>query len=376
MHSPFKLACVTLFAVAACSPASSGDSLLAMSGPLTLSETPAAWDGDLLGKVSIDGSVGGLAFLQNNPSSGDRTAALDLDSAELLVQSTAGQLQFFAVLGAYSLPSLGTPYVNASRLPSRAYGYVPEAFVKFALSEGVSIEAGKLPSLIGNESVFTIENVNLERGLLWNQTPSISRGVQLNYASGPVTLSVSWNDGFYASRFNWISGAASCTLGGTGAITLLGGANFGHTVRADFATPLAQSNGAILDIAYDVALDDWTLNPYLQVSEIPRNPAIGLPGSSRTAGAAMLVIRKLDENWSVGARAEWLSSAGDANLLDGPRSGAWSLTLTPTYQKGVLFARAEMSLVGLVDAEGRSGLGRRGGSDSQARLMLETGVLF
>jgi len=376
MHAPLKLAFATLFAVAANSRACFGDTLLAMSGPLAFRPTPAAVDTGSFGSFDVRGAVSGLAFLQDNAADGDRRAAFDLDNAQFFVQSGGGSLQLFAALGTYALPSLGTPYLSASRLPSQTYGYVPEALAKFALSDAVSIEAGKLPSLIGEESVFTIENINLERGLLWNQTPSVSSGVQLNYTSGPGALSVSWNDGFYANRFSWISGAASYTLGSAGAITLLGGANLGHTAYADFATPLAQNNSAILDIAYNVALGDWTLNPYVQVSEVPRNEAAGLAGSGRTAGIAMLIIRKLNQEWSIGARGEALSSGGDQNLLYGPRSTAWSVTATPTYQKGVLFARAEASYVGLSHSRPGDGLGRGGESNSQARLMLETGLLF
>jgi len=47
-------------------------------------------------------------------------------------------------------------------------------------------------------------------------------------------------------------------------------------------------------------------------------------------------------------------------------------TLTPTYQKGVFFARAEASYVGI--ANGKSGLrlGRNLDSSEQVRLMLES----
>ncbi len=62
--------------------------------------------------------------------------------------------------------------------------------------------AGKLPTLIGAEYTFTFENMNIERGLLWNQENAVNRGVQANFTSGPVAVSVSWNDGFYPNRYN------------------------------------------------------------------------------------------------------------------------------------------------------------------------------
>jgi hypothetical protein len=67
---------------------------------------------------------------------------------------------------------------------------------------------------------------------------------------------------------------------------------------------------------------------------------------------------------------------GDMNLLYGPESGAWSASLTPTYQNGVFFARAEAAYVGSENGRNGFALGRRLENSSQARLMLETGMLF
>jgi hypothetical protein len=377
MSPPTEISLAAFIAVAANSQVCLADSLLAMSGPLAANPNPAVLDLGSLGSVNIDGAVSVLASLQDNPFPADKHATVDLDNAQLFVQDTEGWLQLFAAFGAYSLPSLGTADLNASRTARETYGYVPEAIAKVAFLDGFSIEAGKLPSVIGSESLFTIENMNVERGLLWNQTPSISRGIQLNYASGPVSLSLSWNDGFYSNRFNWISGSASYTLGGdAGTITVIGGANLGQTAYSSFATPLAQNNSAISDLAYSVVLGSWTISPYIQVSEVSQDNAAGLRGTSHTNGAAMLVIRKLNDDWSIGARGEYLGSQGTTNLLYGPASSVWSLTVTPTYQKGVLFARAEASYVALSPTQPGSALGRNADSVSQARLMFETGVVF
>jgi len=353
------------------------DSAVTMSGPLVANAYPFVLHSDDFGTFQISGAIGGLASLQDNPSADDMRAVADLDNGLLFVQQTDTWVQAFAALGAYSLPSLGTAYLNMGRTAGKTYGYIPEAFVKLAFSGGLAIEAGKLPSPIGEESLFSFENVDIERGLLWNQTPSISRGLQVNYAGGPVSLSLSWNDGFYSNRFNWIAGSVSYTLeGSAGAIALVGGANLGHTAYADFATPLAQNNSAILDIGYSVVRGSWTIDPYIQLSKISEDHAGKVADSGYTEGAAMLAIRKLNEEWSVGVRGEYLGSQGRENLLYGPGSAAWSITVTPTYQKGVFFARAEASYVVLSHAQPGSELGRKAEDDSQARLMFEAGILF
>lgn len=372
------LGCSILFqlAVSAANCAADPAPLLAMSGPLAADPDPVVLDSGPLGPVYVTGAVSGLAFGQTNPLPGDRGAALDLSNAQFMVQNTAGWLQFFVQAGAYALPALGGAYATASRTPRETYGWAPIAFLKLAPSEEISIEAGKLPSMIGNESTFTFENFNIERGLLWNQTSSVSRGAQVNYAHGPLTLSLSWNDGYYSGRFNWVTGLATYALAENGgAITVSGGANFGHTGYSSFATPLAQNNSTILDIAYSATAGRWTFSPYVQASRVAADAAAGLENRATTFGAAVLASYRVSENWSIAARGEALASQGSANLLYGPGSSAWSLTLTPTYQEGVFFARAEASYVGLTKVAAGAGLGRDAGRTAQARVMLEAGVL-
>jgi len=348
-----------------------------MSGPLSANPDPLTFRIGSMDPITVSGAFSGIAFVQDKPSPGDRHARADIDNAEFFIQSSSGWLQFFVQTGVYSLSSLGTSYLSAGRTPEKTYGCVPQAFFKLAPTDEISIEAGKLPSLIGDESTFSFQNGNIERGLLWNQTSSVSRGVQVNYVSAPVTLSISWNDGYYSNRFNWLTGLGTCDLGaGFGAVTVMAGVNLGHTGYSSFATPLAQNNSAVVDISYTIALGSWTFNPYVQFSKIPMSRAAGLANSSHTAGAAALVTRKLTDEWAIVARAEYISTDGGLNLLYGADSAAASITLTPSYQKGVFFARAEASYVLATHLEIGSGLGCDGGSNSQARLMLETGLLL
>jgi len=348
-----------------------------ISGPLTPNPDPTQIETGVFGTLDLTGTVGGLASWQDNSAASDRRSGADLSNAQFFLQSTRGRLQFFLQVGAYSLPSLGTAYLNASKTPRETYGFVPQAFLKFASGDRFSFEVGKLPSLIGVESTFTFENADIERGLLWNQTSSVSDGIQLNYADGPLNVSISWNDGYYSARYNWFTALVSYALNGDAETFMVsGGTNLGHTGYSTFATPLPQNNSAILDIAYTASLGRWAFTPYLQFSRVPPNCGLGFGNGASTAGAALLVSYKQDDRWSVAARAEALATMGDMNLLYGPESGAWSATLTPTYQNGVFFARAEAAYVG--SENGRNGftLGRRLENSSQARLMLETGMLF
>ena len=80
-------------------------------------------------------------------------------------------------------------------------------------------------------------------------------------------------------------------------------------------------------------------------------------------------------------RFEYLSSSGSLaggapNLLFGPGSDAWSITITPTYQYNIYFLRGEFSYVGASSTTPGFVFGPTGTSTSQTRLLLETGIVF
>lgn len=353
----------------------------AMSGSLSANPNPFRVDAGQLGKIYIDGAITGLVFWQSNSIPGDRDSRSDLSNGQFFVQKTDGLVQFFVQVGGYSLPSLGTPYVKFDDLLEKTYGVVPQAFVKLALADNFSVEAGKLPTLIGDEYTFTYENLNIERGLLWNQEPAVSRGVQANYTAGPLALAVSWNDGFYSNVLNWISGSVAYSIDTSNSFSFIEGGNLGRTQSSSFATPIAQNNGDIFNLIYTHTSGPWTISPYLQYARVPADGSIGIAHGASTYGAALLVNYAFDDNWKLAARAEYIKSTGNftngaPSLLYGPGSHAWSLTVTPTYQHGVFFARAEGSYAGIGHSAPGFELGDNFDKPSQARLMLETGVLF
>ncbi len=66
-----------------------------------------------------------------------------------------------------------------------------------------------------------------------------------------------------------------------------------------------------------------------------------------TWGGAILANYAFDSNWSLGGRVEYISqNDGYDAVLYGKNSSAWTITVTPTYQYKVLFARAEFLIRG------------------------------
>jgi hypothetical protein len=353
-----------------------------MTGPLAGNSNPYAFDtGSVFGKVYVTGAATALALTQSNPVANDRDSRADIGNGQVFVQNETGPVQFFLQGGTYSIPALGTAHLRADKTADDTYGFIPQGFVKIAPSGAFSVEAGKLPTLFGAEYTFTFENMNIERGLLWGQENAVSRGVQGNYTAGPWALNLSVNDGFYSDRLNWLTGAATYTVNSTDTLEAVAGGSLSRTSYTTLATPLAQNNSSIYNLIYTHTNGPWIVTPYLQYTYVPEDVAIGIVHVASTYGAAVLAKYSFDPNLSLAGRAEYISSSGSVangapNLLYGPGSNAWSLTVTPAYQYKEFFGRVDASYVRASGTQAGSVFGSAGTDSSQGRLVLETGILF
>ena len=86
--------------------------------------------------------------------------------------------------------SSGTPFLATDKALSDLFGPVPVAFLKLAPAKNTSILIGSLPAIMGAEYTFTFENMNVNRGLLWNQANAVNRGIQVNQTIGKFTAAV------------------------------------------------------------------------------------------------------------------------------------------------------------------------------------------
>ena len=336
-----------------------------------------------LGKLDFNGVLSGIGIVQDHPvrASGDRTARTDISNAQIILQKSDGVVQFYLQAGAYDIPALGTPLVTAGKALTDLYGPLPVAYLKIAPTSNFSIMAGNLPTLIGAEYTFTFENINVERGLLWNQENAINRGVQLNYSVGPLSASVSWNNGFYSNSYTWLWGSLAYALNSANTLTAVGGQNLGFSKFSNFATPALLNNSGIYNLIYTYNSAPWIIQPYFQWTWVPHNPEIGAFRSTSTLGGALLASYALTDNFFLAWRAEYIGSTGSttdgaANLLYGAGSEAWSITLTPTYQYKKFFVRPEVSFVQAMGYTPGDVFGSAGRNPAQVRGLIETGFLF
>jgi len=381
---------------AAAAPAAAAPAPIVLNGPgmnypLVGAATPLSFDmGGPVGKVYVSGALTGMAATNdgrsksaNNQTSSvvTKNSVADITNAQVILQKIDGPVQFYIQGGGYSIPVIGQGYVRASHQTDDSYGLIPTAYVKLVPNDTFSFQAGKLPTLLGAEYTYTFENTNIQRGLLWNQENVFTRGVQANYAAGPVAASVQVTDGFYSKDYSWLTASVAYTINESNTLSVVAGGNLGDTNYINqFTTTPQLSNSQIYNVIYKYTKGPLTIQPYLQYTNVPSGTMAknGYDGTSAdTWGGAVLANYAVNDLVNIGARAEYIKSSGNENLLGyGANSKAWSFTVTPTYQVKNYFLRGELSYVKVDGLVGINGFGTSGKDDTQATAMIETGFLF
>jgi hypothetical protein len=350
----------------------------AITGPVA-NLPPAVFDAGPLGKLDVNGIITGFGMWQGNHVPGDSNTQAALSNGQVFLQKTDGWFQFYVQAGAYTVPALGTAFLQTDKTLSELYGPVPVAFLKLQAGKSTSFEIGSLPTLIGAEYTFSFENMNIDRGLLWNQENAVNRGIQVNQTMGKFTASLSWNDGFYSNRYTWLSGSLAYA-NGPHAISFVAGGNYGHTGFETYATPV-QNNGAIYNVIYTYTKGSWIVQPYYQYTNVPTNAAIGIAKGASTNGGAILLSYAFKHGFSLPFRVEYITSSGNptadsVNLMYGPGSSGTSVTLTPTFQYGGFFFRGDLSWVHASSITPGDAFGAAGANANQPRAVAEIGFIF
>jgi hypothetical protein len=333
-----------------------------MSGPLQTA-VPHEVEG---GKLAVTGILSGIGGTEGNHIGGDSSSHYDISNAQLFVQKTSGWWQFYLQGGAYNLPAIGMPFLSTSDTIKNIYGPFPQGYVKL-VKGNFNVEVGALPTLIGAEYTFSFQNMNVERGLLWNQENAVNRGIQLNETYKNWTASLSWNDGFYSNRYSWLTGSLTYAFNAASSLAFGGGGNAGAYAKNTAATPLLLNNSQI--------------QPYFQYTDVPTNARIGIAQGSGTKGGAVLATYNFNRSFSLAVRPEYIKSTGSlqngaVNLLYGPGSGAFGFTVTPTYRKDAFFLRGDLAIVHATSSTPGDAFGTAGLDATQPRGVLEAGFMF
>jgi hypothetical protein len=347
-----------------------------MSGPLQTA-VPHEVEG---GKLAVTGILSGMFWSEGNHVPGDDSTHWEVSNAQLFVQKTSGWWQFYLQGGAYNLPAIGVPFLSTSDTIKNLYGPFPQGYLKL-VKGNFNVEVGALPTLIGAEYTFSFQNMNIERGLLWNQENAVNRGIQLNYTYKKLTTAFSWNDGFYSNRYSWLSGSLTYAFNAANSLSFVAAGNAGAYAKNTLATPLYLNNSQIYNLIYSYTKGNWVVQPYFQYTDVPTNASIGIAEGASTRGGALLATYNFKRGFSLAVRPEYIKSTGSVssgaiNLLYGPGSGAFGFTVTPTYRKDAFFLRADVAIVHATSMTPGSGFGTAGLDTNQPRGLVEAGFLF
>jgi hypothetical protein len=363
-----------------------------MSAPLATG-IPHELSAGPFGKIEITGILSGFAQFENNPVFHGDEGHVDISNAQIFIQKTSGVFQFYLQGGAYNVPVLGVPFAKTGPTTTGLFGPFPVGYVKL-VKGNFNIEIGALPTLVGAEYTFTFENMNIERGLLWNQEQAVSRGIQLNDTYKKLTLAFSWNDNFYSDRYTSLSGSLAYAINAANTITFVGAGNAGNTyVRTGSAnsfpvTPAYQNNEQVYNLEYMYSKGNLMIMPYYQYTVVKSDSTYGSfglsPTGAHTNGGALLANYNFKHGFSLAVRPEYIKSSGsvatgEANLLGyGSGTGAFAFTVTPTWAKDAFFLRGDVSIVHLTNFVAGSdfGFGIGGGNTNQARGVIEAGFMF
>ena len=319
----------------------------------------------------------------DTPSGADLRDRDDLSNLLLNVSAGTGKLRANATVGEYAFPTVGAALNPDTQngANTRLYTEFPIGALQYSFNSNFSIAAGKFASLLGQESPFTYQNLNIERGLAWSIEPTLSRGVQAAYTKGPWSVTLQENDAYYSGShraFEGLIGWAPSPNINVQFAAIVPGANVPPNPTA------AVGNKAEYDLMYARQIGKLQLVPYFLWVRSPGSAVLGYTHDESATAGIFMGSWTFSPQWLLAFRYENVhngSSIGDtspnADLVGyGVGSGAQTVTLTPTYHfgyNGVL--RLEFSHVTLSSFTPGAGFGPTGTGSAQNRLGFEFGVM-
>lgn len=330
-----------------------------------------------LGPWQIAGAIAGLALGAIPGNANPRRTANVLISLHKITPAW----ELFVQTGTYAFPAVLGPTANIQALPQ--FGPVPVAYALWKPGDGVSLRAGILPSLLGPENVFTYQNVNIERGVIWNNLENtVSRAAEVDWSRQRWSGSLQFGDGFYSRSFGAVSGLLS--FAPRASDTVIAAFLWPNRATPPNAT-FHDANARVLELSWTHSSGAWTWTPALVLFEAPESAADASPRPVRVLATALYGGYRWNPEWSVALRLEGAANgnldapAGDEHhnpLGTGAGTRLATVTLTPVWSRQQLFVRGEAAWVWLGRFRSGLGFGPRGTGRSQGRAAVELGVAF
>lgn len=197
-----------------------------------------------------------------NGGGADQPNRFNVSSAFLTITRNTGFFRYGASAGVYSIPVVGLSGNKTFQAGANVntYGPLPSAYIGLNPNDHVSLIAGYLATLIGQEYTYTYQNSNIQRGLVWNMETAVSRGARITLTGGKFTGALEVNDGFFSGHY----------LGVEGSFTMAPDSN--HSLQFVFVIPNSQAPGnwtaaiankRLYNLMYTATSGRWTFAPYI-----------------------------------------------------------------------------------------------------------------
>ncbi|GLR67263.1 hypothetical protein GCM10010909_19440 [Acidocella aquatica] len=404
-----KILCLTVsaIAIAACAPTAK-----AMSGPAAIQI-----DGGPLGPLELSGAADGMAYFFSGTqryadtggigapatnNAGPKAVGMQFMNGEIELQKNTGVLQATIEVGSTNYIYLGLGQ-NPSSIQSFSTGPLYGAYVTLApTGSPVTISVGQVTGLEGYEAGQEFNNANIFLSQIAYVESGQGRGVIANYASGPVSASVFFGDGYDTGVFNSLQAVAGYTFNSNNSVDVYYGGNLGRTgVHANTYGngSLAYSNSYVgaapefensqmVGAFYSYTVGHLNLVPELQYEYAKADATLGIQkGMSNIVGAVFADYSFGTSPYSVGAWVEYFDqheSVADATngtyWFYGPNATGEAISVTPTWQEKDIFLRADVGalLLNRTSAYGlpKYGYGNQHNDSFQLSGLLETGLVF
>lgn len=270
-----------------------------------------------------------------------KTFDAQIGNALLNLAAGAGNLHLSATVGAYGFPTLGFPIaaVNEPGSNTQLYGPLPVAALQYTVNSHLSVSAGKFAALLGQESPFTYQNLNVQRGIGWAMEPTIGRGALIAYTNGSFSATLQVNDAYYSGTSRAVEGLLGWAPSSSTALQFA----FivpGKDVGPNPTTPVG--NKAEYDLMYSRQTGKLQLLPYYLYVWSPASAKLGFTAGENATAAVLIANWSFSPQFSLPFRYEYArngSSTSDASpnadlVGFGPGSNVRTFTLTPTYRFG------------------------------------------
>jgi len=274
-------------------------------------------------------------------TNGAATSFAEVSNTLLNVTVNAGNVRGNATVGDYGFPTVGFPFANdnASGANIDLYSALPVASLSYTFDSHLSVAAGKFAALLGQESPFTYQNLNIQRGIGWAMEPTISRGVQVSYSNGPWTATLQENDAYYSGDNRAFEGLIGWSPSSTTSVqfaAIVPDAN----VPGNRTTTIG--NKAEYDLMYARTTGKLQILPYFLWVRSPASSVLGYTTWENAYAAVLLGAWNVSPGASIAFRfehAQNCNSATDtspnADLVGfGAGSFADSQTVTPALRFG------------------------------------------